>query len=366
LGISRRSLLAGSALWIGSLAAFGDKESDLPSGLAHQIRSLMAENDVPGLGFGYVRGGRIACVAAFGLADRAARRPVTPDTVFNLASVSKVVTGTVLMQLCEVGLFDLDAPIQSHLDFTVVNPRHSGSISFRQLFTHTSSISDQNYQGFIRPGDPTIPLRDFLAGYLSPKGRWYTPDGSFADQAPGARFLYSNVGIALAGYLAERISNRSLKTLADEKVFRPLDMAPAAWTLAALGHVPMATPYKEADGKLIPIAPIGYPDWPAGLIRTSTRAVTNFIAAYANSGQFRGKRILRSRTLKTMITPIAPPPLPQGHIRAQGLFWEEFQVSRPGIFGKSGTDNGAVVLTNRGASTTFNQALLKLIETALA
>ena len=188
------------------------------------------------------------------------------------------------------------------------------------------------------------------------------------------------MGISLAGYLAERMSNQSLKTLATEKIFDPLGMAPVGWTLAALGSVPMATPYNQVDGKLIPIAPIGYPDWPAGLLRTSTRAITTLIVAYANGGEFLGRRILRNRTIKTMITPIAPPLLPQGHICAQGLFWEEFQISRPRIFGKSGTDsgahnlvafdpqtsNGAVVLTNRSANTTFNHALLNLIEIAVA
>ena len=80
-----------------------------------------------------------------------------------------------------------------------------------------------------------------------------------------------------------------------------------------------------------------------------------------------------------MIASIAPPPLPEGHIRSQGLFWEELTGARRGLMGKSGSDPGAhnfiafdpasssgvVLLTNRSSSEGLTKGMLKLIETVL-
>jgi len=381
LQISRRGFGLGAAAlggaWISSAMT---SPGALTGALGEQISATMGANDVPGLGFGLVRSGRIVGVYGFGLADRERGQRVTPDTVFHLASVSKVVTGAAAMQLWEQGRFKLDEPIAPYLDFPVMNPLHSAPITFRQLFTHTSSISDKNYEGFQVTGDPVLGLRDFLVGYLTPGGKWFTPEGSFGDAEPGTRFSYSNVGSALAGYLVERIGAAPLTTQTRDRIFRPLTMSPAAWRLADLGPAHLATPYAEKGGKLVPIEPIGYPDWPAGLLRASTLGMTRFVAAHASGGQFEGARFLKAVTLQTMLAFTTPPPLPQGGQEAQGLFWEELHASRPGLASKFGGDDGAftllvfdpakghgvVILTNRSPAQALGHAMVKLAEAALA
>ncbi len=376
--IDRRCMTGGLVAGLG-LAFSGATRAQAPADLSGQARSLIQDHKVPALGFGLVRAGRIISAEAFGSADVEAQRPATPDTAFHLASVSKVVTGTAMMQLWQAGRFQLDDPIGPHLDFPVVNPRHPKPITFRQVFTHTSTISDRNYDGFQQTGDPALPLRDFLVGYLTPGGKWFN-DKTFGDAEPGSRFSYSNVGAALAGYLAERIDGRSLKAQCAERLFTPLRMSPAAWTLAELTRAPVATPYAESDGKLGPIAPVGYPDWPAGLLRASPRAMTQFIAAYANGGTFDGATILRPATVRTMLEITTPPPLPRGPLRGQGLFWEELAADRPGLIGKIGGDdgahtmiavdpakgNGVVILANRSPTEDLQKAMIRLVEGALA
>jgi CubicO group peptidase (beta-lactamase class C family) len=366
----------GSA-WLSTAKAASSFSTDA---LGEQISTAMAANHVPGLGFGLVRSGRIVGILGFGLADLERGRRVTPDTVFHLASVSKVVTGAAAMQLWEQGQFQLDAPIAPHLDFPVINPRHAEPITFRQLFTHTSSISDNNYRHFQVTGDPVLGLRDFLVGYLAPGGKWFTPEGSFSDAAPGARYAYSNVATSLAGYLAERIGAAPLTVQTRDRIFHPLSMGPAAWRLADLSHADLATPYDEKDGKLSPIDPIGYPDWPAGLLRASTRAMTRFVAAHACGGQLGGARLLKPETVRAMVAFTAPPPLPNAVIDGQGLFWEELHASRPGIACKFGGDPGAhtliafdpgkahgvVLLANRTPTKAWREVEMKLVAAALA
>jgi CubicO group peptidase (beta-lactamase class C family) len=378
--IPRRCVLGGLAS--GLVIAAGNRAKAKPDRkrtLKLSIDTLIAENKVPALGFGLVRAGEVAWVAGFGFADLEARRPATADTAFHLASVSKVVTGTALMQLWEVGRFKLDDPIGPVLDFPVLNPRHPAPVTFRQLFTHTSTISDQNYRGFERCGDPKLALRDFLVGYLTPGGKSYTPEGSFEDADPGQRYAYSNVGIALAGYLAERLGGASLQSQTKARIFAPLKMTPAAWSLADLGDAPRTTPYVEQKGKLTPIRAIGYPDWPAGLLRASPRAMTQFIAAYATGGRLHRVSVLRASTIRMMLEAIAPPPLPDGHILGQGLFWEEISAEPKRFFGKFGMDdgahtliafdpdlrNGVVILANRSATEPLQRAMIKLAVQAL-
>jgi CubicO group peptidase (beta-lactamase class C family) len=83
----------------------------LPPTLRERVLQLMADCDVPGLGFGLIRDGAVASVEAFGYADREKKVSVTTDTAFLISSISKTVTGTALMQSWEGGLFQLDDPI---------------------------------------------------------------------------------------------------------------------------------------------------------------------------------------------------------------------------------------------------------------
>ena len=116
------------------------------------------------------------------------------DHLFLLASISKVVTATALLQLYEDGLFDLDDKINDHLSFNVSIPNHSTDITFRMLLTHTSGIADgsaldgQYYYG----EDSPIVLGDFLENYLSPNGNLYNANENFHDFAPGSQHEYSN------------------------------------------------------------------------------------------------------------------------------------------------------------------------------
>src|SRR5712675_1456396 len=107
--------------------------------LTRQLRTL----DVPGLAAAVVKNGRIVCTATAGLANIEENRPVTPDTLFLIASVSKTITATAVMQLYDERKFQLDDDINRYLPFTVRIPASpSAPITFRQLLNHTSSIKD--------------------------------------------------------------------------------------------------------------------------------------------------------------------------------------------------------------------------------
>lgn len=294
--------------------------------------------DIPGMAVAIVGPQGVIWSGGYGFADVEKGLPVTPDTPFMLASVTKVFTGTALMQAWEEEGFDLDTPVNDWLPFQVDNPHTEGEvITLRHLATHTSGLLDnwEYYDGVYSIGDSPIALGDFLQGYLVAGGQWYDADGNFADWMPGTTPEYSNVGAALAGYMMEMLTGTPLDDYADAHLFGPLGMTNTHWHLADFEDPSIiAVPY-EADGT--PLKHYGYPTWPDGQIRSSANDLGRFLAAILNGGELDGVRILQPETIDAMLQPQIPTADPN-----QGWFWA--LANEPGVAGHSGGDDG--VATN--------------------
>lgn len=170
-GITRRRVLAGSAAFLGSAAMTSLlRRSSLTAIVVDQMRSAK----IPGLALGIARHGRVLSAEGHGFADLELRRPVTADSMFHVASVTKTVTATAIMMLVDAGRLGLDDAIDDHLDFVVRNPVHPATpITVRHLLMHVSSISDDTYYeiDFRTPNaDSTLLLRTFLKDYLATTG----------------------------------------------------------------------------------------------------------------------------------------------------------------------------------------------------
>lgn len=299
----------------------------------------MAGAHVPGMSVAMVRGGRVLMVRGYGYADVATARRVGADTAFHIASLSKTVTGAAMMLLSQDGAFVLDDAIGKTLDFPVVHPQFPDTpITFRHLFTHTSGISDELYDAhdFSSAGDPTLPLRDFLTGYLSPGGQWYDASKSYSAARPGTEWSYSNVAVALLGYMAGRVGP-GLETVTRTRLFAPLGMGDTAWRYAQLRGKDLAKPYvfEDARYKELPIA--GYPDWPAGLLRTSARDFAKFLTMFTAPR----KPFLAPDTLRAILTPDPAIVNKDQSSIHQGLSWLLFDHDGRRIAAHNGGDPGA-------------------------
>jgi CubicO group peptidase (beta-lactamase class C family) len=308
--------------------------------------------NVPGLAAAIVKNGRIVCTGTAGMANIEEGRPVTPDTLFLVASVSKTVTATALMQLYEEGRFHLDDNINDYLPFRVSVPAAPDApITFHQLLTHTGSIDDNdkytNCPGWCQYGSPIsefvtrgsdspISLADLMRGYLVSGGAYYDEQGSFEGEPPGSKADYSNMGIVLVGYLVEVISGVPFDEFCRERIFAPLGMKTTAWRLSDIDPSILAMPYDQTpDGKFVPFGQYGEPDYPDGMLRTSATELARFLIAYMNGGILDGHRILKPETVKAMLssqTPLEP---------AQGLVWFEDSWGNRTVWGHDGSDNGA-------------------------
>ena len=297
----------------------------------------MNYNHIPGLSAAIIIENQIAWTGAYGYADIDNNIPVRDSTLFMLASISKTITGTALMQLWEKNLFGLDDDINNFLSFKVSNPYHPNEpITFIMLLTHLSSIND-NWNILIPlyvPSDSPIALDSFLVNYLAPGGIWYT-SSSYNSWTPGFTWEYCNVAVALAGYLVEAITDTSFNQYCQEHIFAPLEMNETSWFLSGLDTTHIARPYHWNGSAYVHYPHYGYPDYPDGQLRTSTLQLANFLNAYMNEGIWGNQKILDGTTVE-LITTV--------HFSntnvLQGLIWKQITVGGRLVWGHGGSDSG--------------------------
>ncbi|MBL8989540.1 MAG: beta-lactamase family protein [Gemmatimonadetes bacterium] len=335
----RSTFPARTFVWFAVLLSMlaGRADAQRIPGLDSLIAKRMAEAHIPGLAAALIDSGRVVWTGTFGYADVGSKTRVTDSTPFQIASVSKTITATILMTLYAAGRFGLEDDVNRYLPFSVRNPSHpTAPITFRQLLNHRSSIADN--MTFYGPywsksnGDVRTPLGSYLENYLSPKGRDYAA-ANFLKAAPGDTTQYCNTCYALIGFLAERISGQPFAALSAATLFEPLGMRETHWFASDFAPNVPATPHRyAADTGFVGYGQNGYPDWPAGTLRTSIRDLARFLAMYASGGVADGKRVLAASVVTTM----APSDLHGGF-----LTWWPLGVSNGEVlYNHGGGDNG--------------------------
>jgi len=204
----------------------------------------------------------------YGYADIESEQGYNPETIQNIASISKSVTAMAIMKAMEMGFFRLDDPINEHLPFNITNPKFPDEeITIRHLLTHTSSLDDpDNYdRGYVftkalvkenwpEAHYPYLPrynnnqktsLSDFLNKIIDPKSEWYAEDEMYTEYKPGTNFIYSNLGFALLGCIIEIKTKTDFRDFTQRHIFDPLDMKTATWDLAEVDPKFHATYYLE-------------------------------------------------------------------------------------------------------------------------
>jgi len=301
------------------------------------IEEELESSNVSGLSACITRDEETLWCEGYGLADRDENRPVTPRTPFMLASVSKTVTGVALVHLVEAGALSLDDPVNEHLDFDVNHPSDSTPITARMLMSHTAGIDDNwgAMGAVIVDGDSPIALGDFLADYLSPGGQWYSAADNFVQSGVLTTRHYSNIGVALAGYLVEVVSGLSFSSYCETHIFEPLGMTDTAWHLADLDEDILAVPYDWSGEDWQAIEHYGYPDYPDGALRTGAEQLASFLGMFANEGSRDGTRVLSEDSVAEMRT-VHYPELSTN----QGLIWYSWTFEGEPITGHNGGDAG--------------------------
>ncbi len=223
--------------------------------LTTTLEGAMEGSPSPGLAVALVNEHGAIWSRGFGYADLERKRPVTAETPFLLASVSKTFIAAAMMTEVEAGRLDLEQPANDVLPFQVENPWRVGpEIRVWHLASHTSSIRD-NYRFLdpsYAPGDPTIAMDDWIESYLVPGGKRYRKRKSFLQTVPGTRYEYSNIGAALGAVVVEETSGIPYRALVRQRIFEPLDMKSSSQSQVSFSSaLPVAVMLKPLHGVVV-------------------------------------------------------------------------------------------------------------------
>ena len=177
-----------------------------------------------GLAVAVISDDELAWFHGHGLADVAAKAPITEDSVFRIASITKTFTAIAVMQLWEQGLVDLDAPANDYLrTFRLVPAKSNLSpATIRHLLTHTAGVGYwRRLSDLLQPG---IGSGDRAGRSGAPPLADYYRRGLPVEIEPGTKWAYTNHGFAALGQIVEDVSSQPLDRYLRDRIFDPLGM----------------------------------------------------------------------------------------------------------------------------------------------
>lgn len=265
---------------------------DVEAWLDGYMPYALQRGDVAGAVVVVVKDGQILLQKGYGYADVAKRKPVDPAaTLFRPGSVSKLFTWTAVMQQVERGKIDLDADINTYLDFKMPPGPDSKPITMRDIMTHTAGF-EEAIKDLIGSDAAKTPKLGVVVK------RW-TPNRIFS---AGSTPAYSNYATALAGYVVERTSGLDFDTYVERNIFTPLGMTRSSFrhALPPALMAGMSKGYLLGSGKAEKYEIVGMA--PAGSLASTGQDMGAFMIAHLQGGAYGTGRILAPETAQMMHT----------------------------------------------------------------
>ncbi|MFF0698039.1 serine hydrolase [Streptomyces tendae] len=336
-----------------------------------RLTELAERHQVPGAVLGIARGAHSE-VAAHGVLNKATGVATTPDSLFQIGSITKVWTATLAMQLVDEGTLDLDAPIADVLPkLRLADPRVAQQVTMRHLLTHTSGIDGDVFTDTGR-GDDCL---ERFVGRL---------DEAAQNHPLGATFSYCNSGYVLAGRVVEKLTGMSWDRALNERLCVPLGLEHTVTLPEEALRFRTALGHDCEDG--LPPRPVstwGLPRsaGPAGLITARAGDVLAFARVHLAGGTAPdGTRLLSERAARAMTERQVELPDTRALGDSWGLGWIRFGWGGHRLIGHDGStlgqsaflrvlpeqDLAVTLLTNGGAAKDLYRELFEEIFAELA
>ncbi|WP_178388876.1 MULTISPECIES: serine hydrolase domain-containing protein [Actinomyces] len=259
---------------------------DVNAWLDGKLPDALKNGDIPGAVVSVVKDGQVVTTRGYGWADTGASggQPVAVDpqkSLFRVASISKIPTSIAAMQLVEQGKVDLDADISAYLDFEIER-RFDEPLTLRNLLTHSAGFEES-----IRMAQDETDLEAYVK--TNPPVQVFEPGTT-----PG----YSNYGMALAGYIVQRVSGQPFEAYVREHVLEPAGMTSSTYEQPLSKDMAGSLgPGHTSTGEEVPFELMG--DFPAGSLTVSAPD----FAAFMNAQLSRSPKLLREETWEQMWSP---------------------------------------------------------------
>lgn len=313
--------------------------------LSKFVAKTMKNSKVEGLSLALVDNQEIVWAEGFGFADKANKVKATSETIYRIGSISKLFTGTAIMQLSEIGLLNIDNPIQTYIPEFSIKSRfeNPGAITPRNILTHHSGLpNDIFYQGFTDNPDPISSIIELL-------------NQEYTCTQPNTIHSYSNAGYELLGALVERVSGEDFYSYTSNHLFGPMEMKNSSFRLTPEMESYYSKGYANGKEFKEPLSRCV----PDGMLHSNVLDIANFIKMTFNNGNFNGNQIIKTETLREMQTrQNADCKLDFNH--SIGLTWELNKNSSLGYVGGL-AEHGGDIYVYHGQLRTFTDHKIGII-----
>lgn len=252
----------------------------------------MEKQKVPGFSAAVVKGGDIAWSKGFGYSNSEKKIPATPETVYRVASVSKPVVATGLLQWMERGRFRLDDFVNELMENVKIQTRFHRQPTIRNLLCHTSGLP-VHVDPICFDVNQTVSLEEMIR------------KSAITVRPPDQEIVYSNTAFNIAGYLVGLFAGEPYPDYMRKNVLDPLGMYSSAFEQTPNIREMMAQPYsrKKTDAPIEAVRPWyagSLPEKPCGSLFSSATDLSHFLIAQMNRGMYRNARILNESTVDEM------------------------------------------------------------------
>ncbi|KAG0287547.1 hypothetical protein BGZ96_008534 [Linnemannia gamsii] len=284
------------------------------------IEKARANLGIQGMSVAVVHKGKIIYAQGFG--KRNDTDPFTPETIANIASMTKAFTAAAVGELIAENKAKWDAPVSEYLpEFKLKDPRLTAEINFIDLLAHRTGFVGQDFKWYQRSDDWVELIK--LLRYVDPV-------------APlRSRFLYNNTMYCVAGEAAGRIAGTSYRQVVHDKLFQPIGMKSTGMFVSELVSRPNhALPYtsksfealQRGETRQVPLKHYPIPTPPSGDIYSNVIDLAKWANVMLHDGQLNGVQVLHKETVEKMTTTWTvqkslPPRDRDSGVSAYGLGW---------------------------------------------
>ena len=271
----------------------------IPADLAAFVESERRRADVVGVSVAAIDRDGVRSASAFGYADLRRAEPVTADTKFRAASITKLFTAALVFQEIDAGTLSLDDPVNTHLDKPARIRRKDGGpaddVTIRHLLTHTSGLA-VSWRGM--EYEPLIFRLVRNESLRAPHSLDRVVAGQKTHRPPGRRIVYANQGFNLLGYIVQRLNSRPFADLVQERIFDPLSMRDSSLPVSS-SRAGVATPYGSLmRGGREPASRIKVYAGPAGALVVTATDLARFGQMILRGGELDSRRIVSEAILQ--------------------------------------------------------------------
>ena len=266
--------------------------AELPQDLPQRVREIVADelprSSAPAMSVAVVAEGRIVASIAVGFADTESKVPATTQTVFQAASLTKLLTAAIAMHEVESGRTSLDSLVNEVLPDERRVRSADGSlapVTLRQLLSHSSGIAFHSALQ-VDPNEPSRTMDEYLAHGLK------------TIRGPGEKLIYASDGFTLAGWLAARAEGKPYDELAQKVILSPLGMRSSSYKSPREHGSALAVAHESGRRILHANVSAGMP---AGALLTTAEDLARFALLCLGRGEIDGKRILRAESVDEML-----------------------------------------------------------------